>query len=131
MATPELSPTPTRASRAASVAIAALAIFGLVACDDDPETDESTSTSSTSGTGGGGAGGASGGAGGAGGVDPGYPPPPYGNEVGNVFPALAWEGHVNLEASAPASSQPYVDWTSDDLRTAGTSHALVHLAATF
>ncbi|MBW2526339.1 MAG: hypothetical protein JRI23_19320 [Deltaproteobacteria bacterium] len=119
--------------------------LALVACGDGAAESgtggEAGATATGTGTGAGSATGtatgaatgtATGGTGGAGGVAPAsYPAPPYGNQVGDTFPLLAWEGHVNLDADAVATAQPYVDWSSDDARTAGSSHVLVHLAATF
>lgn len=147
--TPDAKPTasPTILSQLTAGLLAMGGVLGLVACGDDSAPAGATTTATgtggagagtttvggggTGGSGAGGSGGSTGGTGGSGGTDPGYPPPPYGNQVNDTFPLVEWEGHVNLAADGPATSQPYVDWSSDDVRTSGSSHALVHLAATF
>jgi hypothetical protein len=118
----------------------ALAVAG---CGDDPDAPGGTagsSTTTTTGTGSGtgtttgtatGGTGGTGGTTGGGGGDVGYPGPPYGNQVGDIMAPLEWEGYVNLDADSVATTQPYVDWSTEDVRTSGTSHALVHLAAVF
>jgi hypothetical protein len=86
----------------------------------------------TGGTGGiaaGGTGGATtGGAGGTGGDPGGYPAGPYGRDIGNTFPNLAWQGYVNDAAVGLASAQPFVVYTMDDVRRSGTGYAIVHVS---
>lgn len=100
---------------------------GTTATGSGTTTSTGTTTGTSSGTTTGGSGGTTGG----GGADTGYPAPPYGNQVGEVMPLLLWEGYINPNADAVATTQPYVDWSTDDVRTSGVSHALVHLAAVF
>ncbi len=123
-------PLPTLVTRLAAMLVATGGALGLVACNDESTTASTAAGGSGAATSVGGQGGG-GGTAGAGGTDAGYPPPPYGNEVSNTFPLLAWEGHVNLSGDSLATGQPFVEWSSDDVRTAGSDHALVHLAATF
>jgi hypothetical protein len=89
----------------------------------------------TGGTGGvatGGTGGvATGGVGGTGGDLGAYPAGPYGRNIGNTFPNLAWQGYVNDTAVGLASAQPFVGYTMDDVRRSGKGYAIVHVSEFF
>jgi hypothetical protein len=71
------------------------------------------------------------GVGGAGGAAGNYPPPPYGVEEGDTFPFIALQGYFNLTPTDLATTQPFGNYTSDDIRTSGNAHVMVHLAAMF
>jgi hypothetical protein len=60
-----------------------------------------------------------------------YPAAPYGNQVGDVFPLLSLQGYVNPDGEELATSAPFGPFTSDGMRTAGSSHVMLHLAATW
>jgi hypothetical protein len=85
-----------------------------------------TTTSATGGSGTGASG-----VGGAGGAAGNYPPPPYGVEEGDTFPFIALQGYFNLTPTDLATTQPFGNYTSDDIRTSGNAHVMVHLAAMF
>jgi hypothetical protein len=56
-----------------------------------------------------------------------YPPGPYGNKVGDVFPNLKWRGFVNEKADGVSTTKPIVDTSLDALRrTARKPYALLH-----
>lgn len=127
----------SRISRGLSIGLA-LAL-GLAACGSDDSSGGGAGASGSGGlaqTGGTGAGGAA--VGGTGGgfdagsdapVDPGpYPAGPYGNAVGDTVANLAWEGYVNLDASASSDTLPYGDYSTDDMRKSGKSYGLIHIA---
>lgn len=127
----------SRISRSLSIGLS-LAL-GLAACGSDDSSGGATPAGGTGGlaqTGGTGAGGAAtGGVGGA--LDAGsdapvnygpYPAGPYGNAVGDTLANLAWEGYVNLDASASSDTLPYGDYSTDDMRKSGKSYGLIHVA---
>ena len=60
-----------------------------------------------------------------------YPPGPYGNGVGDVFPLLQWEGYVDDLADAIATTKTYGNYSMDDVRKSGKAYALVHTSETF
>ena len=123
------------------VAVSALALG--VACGDDEEGGNLANT--TLGTGGNGTAGSSstnnggngammaggnGGTpstGGTGGTNPNYPAGPYGNEVGDTFPLLTWQGYLSTNPGDLANLEVWTDtYTSLDLHQSGASYALVH-----
>jgi hypothetical protein len=81
--------------------------------------------------GGGATGGDGSGGQGTGGVAAGYPAPPYGVEVGDTMANLQWEGYVNDDAQGLANSEPFVDYSMNDVRQSGKEYALIHMAAVF
>jgi hypothetical protein len=91
-----------------------LATLGCSSSDDDASSGRGT-----------------GGAGGTGGQLGEYPPEPYGRNVGETFPNLAWQGYVNDTAVGLASTQPFVDYTMDDVRKSGKGYAIVHVSEFF
>lgn len=63
----------------------------------------------------------------SGGSPPGYPLGPYGNEVGQTFPFLSWEGYLSTNATALATAETWTDtYTSLDLHGSGAQYALIH-----
>lgn len=125
----------------ALLAIPALPL-ALLACGGESggESDGGGLSSSSSGMGGDGGSGAgtttssttsSGTSSGSGGALGSYPSPPYGSEVDDTFPFLSWEGWINPGADQLATGGTYGPFDSEGIRTAGESHALVHLAADF
>ncbi len=60
-----------------------------------------------------------------------YPPGPYGNQVGDVFPPLTWEGFVNDAAVGKANAQPFGAYSSEALMNSGRRLAFVHLSEFF
>jgi hypothetical protein len=60
-----------------------------------------------------------------------YPAPPYGNNVGDVFPLLQWEGYVDLAAGAVANTKPFVSYSTDTARLSGHKFALIHVSDFF
>ena len=60
-----------------------------------------------------------------------YPAGPYGNQVGQTFPNLTWEGYVNDTADAVSTTKPFRSYSSTELCTSGRSFALVHLSEYF
>jgi hypothetical protein len=61
----------------------------------------------------------------------GYPPGPYGNEVGQTLAPLSWEGYVNPTAEGLANTKPYGPYSTDDLRRSGARYALLYAADFF
>jgi hypothetical protein len=60
----------------------------------------------------------------------GYPPRPHGTEVGDVFGYFPAMGYLGPEGQAElVSGQPYEAVTMLDVKNAGPSHVLMHLAA--
>jgi hypothetical protein len=57
-----------------------------------------------------------------------YPPGPYGNSVGSVFPLLLWEGYLVPAADQVATNEPYGPYSSDQLRRSGAPYALLHVS---
>ncbi len=57
-----------------------------------------------------------------------YPAGPYGNSVGEVFPLLPWEGYLDENTDAVATTKPYGPWGSDALRKSGRRYALIHIS---
>jgi hypothetical protein len=55
-----------------------------------------------------------------------YPLGPYGTNVGDVVPYLYWQGYVNEDAVGLSSSEPFVDYSTDDMRRSGRAFGLVH-----
>src|SRR5450432_38391 len=55
-----------------------------------------------------------------------YPAGPYGNAEGDVFPPLVWEGYVDPNADAIATTKSYGTYSMDDVRKGGKAYALVH-----
>jgi hypothetical protein len=116
------------------------AIAAAVACGDDSQSGPTpTATSSASQTTGANMGGATSssvattstgmGGQGTGGVPDGYPAGPYGNELGDTFPYLVWQGYVSTDPAALANVEPWTEtYTSDDVRTSGAPYALIHTA---
>jgi len=134
-----IAPPPHRSAKRwlALLQVPTLAL-ALAACGDDG-TEAGGISSSSSGSGGSGAGTTSSGTGGSGastssgsgGDAVGYPAPPYGNEVDDTFPMLAWEGWLNPSADQLATDGTYGPFDSDGIRTSGDDFALVHLAANY
>jgi hypothetical protein len=60
-----------------------------------------------------------------------YPAGPYGDEMGDTLAPLALQGWVNADGSDLANTAPFVPFTTEDLRQAGSPHVLLHLAATW
>lgn len=60
-----------------------------------------------------------------------YPPGPYGNQVGDVFPPLEWQGYVNDSAQGKANAQPLGPYSSAALQASGKRLAFVHLSEFF
>ncbi len=64
---------------------------------------------------------------GAGGAPDTYPDGPYGNQMGDTFPFLTWEGYVSTDAAALATTETWTDtYTSLDLHGSGAQYALIH-----
>ena len=61
----------------------------------------------------------------------GYPPAPYGNNVGDVIAPLVWEGYDNPTAIGLANLKPYGALAMNDLRTSGNKFALLYAADDF
>ena len=57
-----------------------------------------------------------------------YPPGPYGNDVGQIFPPLKWEGYVDDAGDAIANTKPYIDYSMDDARRSGRPYAMIHVS---
>src|SRR5262245_28466095 len=117
--------------------VATLALAAAYGCSDDEMQGQTLTTSNAQSTGAsmGGAGPSTGatttntGGQGTGGTPEGYPPPPYGINVGDTFPYLVWEGYVNTDPAVLANTAPWTDtYTSDDVRTSGAPFALIHTA---
>lgn len=122
-----------------------IALGAAAACSDD-EAQTPTGSTTTSSTGGGGDGGTTsstmaGGNGGdvqmaggggttstsTGGSPPGYPAGPYGNQEGNTFPFLTWQGYLSTDPAALATAETWTDtYTSLDLHGSGAQYALIH-----
>ena len=98
--------------------------LATLSCSSSDDDDGGANT-------GGGAGAGTGGTGGTGGELGEYPPEPYGRNVGDTFPNLAWQGYVNDTAVGLASAQPFVDYTMDDVRKSGKGYAIVHVSEFF
>lgn len=60
-----------------------------------------------------------------------YPAGPYGTEVGDTIALLDLEGWVNADGVGLANAQPFVPFGTDAIRSAGSSHVMLHLAATW
>jgi hypothetical protein len=121
--------------------------MAAIACGDD-ESVVGTTTSGSGGMTSGGNGGqggdggsvasagmggtASGGAGGGvGGAPATYPDGPYGNDEGQTFPYLEWEGYVKTEPATLATTETWdPDYTSLDVFMSGAPYALVHTSLT-
>ncbi len=58
----------------------------------------------------------------------GYPAGPYGNTVGQIIPPLVWEGYVDPAADVIATTEPYGNYSMDDLRQSGKPYAIVHVS---
>lgn len=63
----------------------------------------------------------------------GYPPAPYGADVGETLPNLAWLGFVSdgADSGRLANAAPYTSYSLDDARRSGKRFALVHFGAVF
>jgi hypothetical protein len=59
-----------------------------------------------------------------------YPPPPYGNNVGDVFPFLLWNGYTDNFADAVATTKSYGSYSMDNVRKSGKAYALIHTSDT-
>lgn len=57
-----------------------------------------------------------------------YPAGPYGANVGNTFPNLAWVGYVNNAGDAVSTTKPYGSYSALDLFRSGRPYALVHIS---
>jgi|RhiMetdeSRZDD1v2_1073273.scaffolds.fasta_scaffold246975_2 hypothetical protein len=58
-----------------------------------------------------------------------YPPGPYGNQVGQTFPYLEWEGYVNSDPTMLANTAPWTDtYTANEVHNSGAPFALIHTA---
>jgi hypothetical protein len=57
-----------------------------------------------------------------------YPAAPYGNNVGDTFPLLAWEGYPDESGDAVANTKTYGAYSSDSLRRSGRAYGLVHVS---
>jgi hypothetical protein len=51
-----------------------------------------------------------------------------GNEEGNLFPSLAWQGYVNDAADAISTTKPFVPYSTDAMKQSGRAYALVHVS---
>ena len=96
--------------RAVLAAMVLLSAISAASCGGDgggtiEETDAVTGTSGTS-------------------TPDGYPPGPYGADVGETIPNLAWLGFQGQGA-------PYESYALDDARRSGKRYALVHFGAVF
>jgi len=61
----------------------------------------------------------------------GYPAGPYGADVGEVMPNLAWKGYVDDDGLGLATDGDYVDVELDTVRRGGARWALVHFGTVF
>lgn len=61
----------------------------------------------------------------------GYPAGPYGANVGQTFPNLAWVGYVNTVGDAVSTTKPYGSYGAVDLYRSGRPYALVHISEFF
>lgn len=121
-----------------------IAAGAAAACSDD-EAQTLTASTTTNGNGGGDGGttssmmtGGNGGDGGVqmaggggttstGGAPPGYPEGPYGNQEGDTFPFLTWQGYLSTDPAALATTETWTDtFTSLDLHGSGAQYALIH-----
>jgi hypothetical protein len=57
-----------------------------------------------------------------------YPAGPYGAAVGDIIPNMQWIGYVDDDASAVATTLPYVSYSLDDARKSGKHYAMINLA---
>jgi len=71
------------------------------------------------------------GAGGGAAIPEGYPEGPYGADVGETIPNLAWRGFVEDDGAGLATDTSYVDTSLDDARRSGARWALLHFGAVF
>lgn len=121
--------------------LVAVVVFGASAACGDDETSlgsgagdgtgatGGTTSTTTAMTGGGGTTTTTTGDGGGivGGGPPGYPPGPYGNTEGDIFPPLVWQGYLSTDPAALATTETWTDpYTALDLHTSGASYALIH-----
>lgn len=126
------------------VGVSLLAICGVgfaAACGDDDGQTLATTTGNGGNAGGstatvGGSGGDGGvqmaGGGGStstssGGAPSDYPDGGYGNQEGDVFPFLTWQGYLSTDPTALATTETWTDtYTSLDLHGSGAQYALIH-----
>lgn len=94
--------------------LAAAALLGACAAESVPpeETDAVT-----------GAGGST--------VPDGYPAGPYGADVGEIMPNLAWKGFVDDDGVGLATGNDYAELDLDTVRRGGARWALVHFGTVF
>ena len=143
-------------SPVAKLVLGTLFVVAAMGCSDDP-AEQAASTSSSQGTGGGqggdngvgaggpGAGGNGAGVGGFGGsggsgsqyqvcANPPaqYPAGPYGFQIGDTFEPLQLQGWTNPNPTARINTEPFENYTLDDLRAEHPSTFVVfHLSAFF
>lgn len=119
---PARRPRPTALRRAVPVLVG-LGVIGLAAsslllggCGDasspPEETDAVTGTTGSS-------------------TPDGYPAGPYGADVGEVMPNLAWKGYLDDDGLGLATDGDYVDVDLDGVRRGGARWALVHFGTVF
>lgn len=60
-----------------------------------------------------------------------YPPGPYGNTVGAVFPPLTWEGYFDPLGDSVATMKTFGSYTMDNVRTSGHAYAMIHVSDFF
>ncbi len=59
----------------------------------------------------------------------GYPAGPYGNNVGDTFPPLVWEGYVAAAGDVIVNTRTYGPYSMNDARLSGKPYAMVHNSA--
>lgn len=96
------------------LAAASLALLGGCADASDPP-EETDAVSGTTGSA----------------TPDGYPEGPYGADVGEVMPNLAWRGYVDDDGLGLATDGDYVDVELDTVRRGGARWALVHFGTVF
>ena len=58
-----------------------------------------------------------------------YPRGPYGNNVGDTFPYLVWQGYLNSDPTMLSNTAPWTDtYTANDVHNSGVQYALIHTA---
>ena len=111
-------PTPWSAGllRPARLALAALLAGAcLTGCDDATPPEETDAVTGTTGTS----------------TPDGYPEGPYGADVGEIMPNLAWKGFVDDDGVGLATANDYVDVDLATVRRGGARWALVHFGTVF
>ncbi len=61
----------------------------------------------------------------------GYPSGPYGNEVGDTLALLDLQGWANTDGEGLANEEPFGPFGTEAIRSVGTTHVMLHLAATW